>query len=515
MPSVLATIRDTTDNAALRRRFGTEVDVVDPETLKTAIRRCRERGVILPTFDQLEDPSRIPAGIRRRLPAVSPDAPESLNLFRVHWFNGPDRASAAEVPAHVVLPKCITGVESPIVVMLGDGFPMIAAHKVLAAYGCLAPRLVTGQFDPTQHRAVWPSTGNYCRGGIAVSRIMGCRGVAVLPENMSQERFDWLRNWVENPADIIRTRGSESNVKEIYDACALLEQDPRNVILNQFCEFGNALAHYQVTGRAFGRLFEHLQVGSTIRTLHSFVSATGSAGTLSAGDRLKEDFGTRIVAVEAAECPTLLRNGFGEHHIQGIGDKHVPYIHNVFATDDIVAVSDAATDQLFYLAGQEEGRKYLVDRRGVSPDLVAALVHIGPSGWANIVGAIRIAVAHGLDETQSVFTVATDGAPLYESERPRILRDRFGGVFDLIAAAECFSRFVLGAAASEHVEMRREDRERVFNLGYFTWVEQLGVPVDSFLARRRQSFWRDLRASTAAWDARIREFNGLTGVKPA
>ena len=102
---------------------------------------------------------------------------------------------------------------------------MIGAHKVLAAYACLVPRLVTGQFDPAQDRAVWPSTGNYCRGGVAISRILGCRGVAVLPAGMSQERFDWLERWVADPADIIRTPGTESNVKEIYDKCAELARD--------------------------------------------------------------------------------------------------------------------------------------------------------------------------------------------------------------------------------------------------------------------------------------------------
>ena len=131
-----------------------------------------------------------------------------------------------EVPGHVVLPQVLTGVEAPIVVLLGSRFPMIGAHKVLAAYACLVPRLVTGQFDPAVHKAVWPSTGNYCRGGVAISRILGCRGVAVLPTGMSRERFEWLENWVLNKRDIIRTPGTESNVKEIYDKCAELSRDP-------------------------------------------------------------------------------------------------------------------------------------------------------------------------------------------------------------------------------------------------------------------------------------------------
>ncbi len=161
------------------------------------------------------------------LAQVDPDAPDAANLWRVHWFNGTDRKTRTEVPTHVVLPPELTGVKAPIVVLLGCNFPMIGAHKVLAAYACLVPRLVTGRFDPSHQRAIWPSTGNYCRGGVAISRILGCRGVAVLPAGMSRERFDWLAQWVGDPADIIRTPGTESNVKEIYDKCAELARDER------------------------------------------------------------------------------------------------------------------------------------------------------------------------------------------------------------------------------------------------------------------------------------------------
>ncbi|MGZ8438274.1 MAG: pyridoxal-5'-phosphate-dependent protein subunit beta, partial [Candidatus Limnocylindrales bacterium] len=231
-------------------RQGLERHVVDATVYERAVQRFRDAKIRMPTFAQLSEPTTIPDGVQARLASVEPDAPDPLNLFRVHWFNEADRRSRASVPQHLVLPSSLTGVAAPIIVALGDRFPMIAAHKVLAAYSCLAPRIVTGQFDPIEQRAVWPSTGNYCRGGVAISRIMGCRGVAVLPEGMSQERFDWLEHWVTDPADIIRTPGTESNVKEIYDRCAELAEDSANVILNQFAEFGNHLGHYLVTGRA-------------------------------------------------------------------------------------------------------------------------------------------------------------------------------------------------------------------------------------------------------------------------
>ena len=239
-------------------------------------------------------------------------APTPRNLWRVHWYN--DLAGGrVGVPEHVVLPPALTGVESPIIVVFGDRFPMITAHKVLAAYSCLAPRVVTGQFDPTHHRAVWPSTGNYARGGIAISRIMASRGVAILPEGMSQERFDWLNRWCENPDDdVIRTFGTESNVKEIYDACNELAKDPGNFVLNQFSEFGKPSRSLHGHRSSLGHVFESVREGSgRDLSLAAFTSATGSAGTIGAGDYLKDHYGTRIVAAEALECPTMLENGYG------------------------------------------------------------------------------------------------------------------------------------------------------------------------------------------------------------
>ena len=244
---------------------------------------------------------------------------------------------------------------------------------------------------PPVHKAVWPSTGNYCRGGVAISRILGCRGVAVLPAGMSRERFDWLQRWVRSPADIVRTPGTESNVKEIYDKCHELARDPANVILNQFSEFGNYLVHFHCTGRALGAIFEDLRTPRPGLRLAAFVAATGSAGTLAAGDYLKADYGARIVAVEALECPTMLYNGYGEHNIQGIGDKHIPLIHNVMNTDIVVGVSDRSTDALDVLFNTEAGRGYLARRRRIDPALVAALDGLGLSGIANVLAAIKTA----------------------------------------------------------------------------------------------------------------------------
>jgi cysteine synthase len=492
------------------KRLGIETHIADRGIYDHSVARFREAGIQLPTFTQLADPTRIPASVHEALAAIDPDAPHPLNLFRVHWFNGSDRRHVAPTPDHLVLPPSLTGVAAPIVVALGNRFPMIRAHKVLAAYGCLAPRVITGQFDPTAHKAVWPSTGNYCRGGVAISRIMNCHGVAILPEGMSRERFGWLEAWVTDPADIIRTPGSESNVKEIYDACAVLERDPQNIIFNQFCEFGNYLAHYTCTGRALERIVEALDPAG-VRHVRAFVSATGSAGTLGAGDYLKERFGARIVAVEALECPTLLYNGFGEHNIQGIGDKHVPLIHNVMNTDVAVAVSDAATDSLGLLFNTPVGREYLVARRGVPAALVAALDSLGLSSICNVLAAVKTAKYFGFGPDDLLLTVATDGAEMYGSERDKAMLRAFAGGFDSVTAGEVFGQHMLGAGTDHLLELSAVDRSRIFNLGYYTWVEQQGVTTAEFSARRQGSFWSDLHRILPEWDAMIGEFNARTG----
>ena len=486
-------------------------EIGDHAAYGRAVQHLRDARVALPRFDQLADPARIPGRVRAALAGVDPDAPHALNLFRVHWWNDATRRGPAAVPEHVVLPESFTGVPSPIIVALGDRFPMIRAHKVLAAYACLAPRLVSGQFDPSRQRAVWPSTGNYCRGGVAISRIMGCRSVAVLPRGMSEERFRWLERWVGDPADIVRTPGSESNIKEIYDRCAELEREPGNVILNQFSEFGNHLAHVACTGPALAAVFEHVRASAPGLRLAAFASATGSAGTIGAGDVLKERLGSKTVAVEPVECPTLLENGFGEHNIQGIGDKHVPLIHNVMNTDIVVGVSDRATDQLAVMFASAPGREYLASRRGVPRAVIEALDAFGLSSICNVVAAVKAAKLLRLGPKDAVITVATDGAAMYVSEHPRLLRRDFAEGFHAAEAAATFDRWMLGAGTDHALELTEADRRRIFNLGYFTWVEQRGVPLASFTRRRAQSFWTGLRDAVPRWDAMIDEFNRRTG----
>ena len=491
-------------------RFGLTTGIVDEVGYGRSIERFRTQGIALPTFGQMADPSTIPGSVRESLAGVDRNAADARNLYRVHWYNDL-HGGMVDLPEHVVLPPEFTGVPSPIIVAFGNRFPMIGAHKVLAAYACLVPRIVSGEYDPTLHRAIWPSTGNYARGGVAISRIMGCRGVAVLPENMSRERFEWLEEWIADPGDVIRTTGSESNVKEIYDACDELAKDPSNFILNQFTEFANHVGHHEVTGRALEHLYLHHEAQRPGLRLAAFVAASGSSGTLAAGERLKADHGARIAAVEAVECPTMLYNGYGEHNIQGIGDKHIPFIHNVTNTDVVVGVSDRACDELGVAFGTDEGRARL-SAAGVDDVVLDALNHFGLSSICNVIAAIKVSRELDLGPDDALITLATDGSEMYGSERESMMAGRYATGFADADADAAVTTHLLGADA-EHVEVLTElGRNRIFNLAYYTWVEQHGTEFADFEVRRSQDFWRHIQTFAPGWDAMIEEFNGQTGV---
>ena len=493
-------------------RFGLLQAVVDEENYKRSINRFQEENILLPTFAELADPTQIPSYVHEALREIDPNEAHPLNLFRVHWYNEYGTGKNVAVPQHIVLPSELTGVEAKIVLAFGNRFPMITAHKVLAAYSCFVPRVISGQFDPTKHRAIWPSTGNYARGGIAISTLMRSRGVAVLPENMSQERFDWLDQWVLDPSDIIRTPGSESNVKEIYDACNELEKDNTNFIFNQFSEYANHIGHYAVTGKALGHIFETLKSNEPELRLAAFTSASGSAGTLAAGDRLKDDYGSKIIAVEALECPTMLYNGYGEHNIQGIGDKHIPLIHNVMNTDIVAGISDAATDGLNLVFTTDSGKDYLKSEYQLPDEIVENLRHFGFSSICNMLASIKAAKELNLGPNDVIMTVATDGSELYESEKHHLLNETYPDGFTSKHAHEIFETH-LKNADSEHLEILNEvGRNRIFNLGYYTWVEQQGISVEDFDARRSQEFWNELHKLSPKWDEMIIAFNAETGV---
>ena len=467
----------------------------------------KKKGIILPKVSELCNPHSINEDVKIKLNTVDKDAMDPLNLFRVHWFNNRDYSNFSKVPEHIVLPSEFTGVEAKIIVNIGRLFPLITAHKVLAAYGCLLPRILNGTFDYENHKAVWPSTGNYCRGGVAISRILGLKSVAILPEGMSKERFAWLEKWVEDKNDIIKTTGTESNVKEIYDACNELAKDPNNVIINQFSEYYNYAIHRAVTGPSLERSFKKVKGDSNLKA-RFYVSASGSSGTLAAGDYLKERLLSKIAVVEATECPTLLYGGYGEHNIQGIGDKHVPLIHNVMNTDFVVGISDQATNYLNLIFNTEIGQKYLIEKKGLEDNLVKRFPEFGFSSIANILASIKLAKYMNLSSDDAILTVATDGADLYSTELEKIKKD-FVGSFDTTACAELYGQYFQGTTTDHMLELSQRDKERIFNLGYYTWVEQQGIELSHFEARRNQAFWDQHLQNMLDLDEEIDRFNNL------
>ncbi len=472
-----------------------------------AIARARQQKIIVPTYAQMKDPAKIPASIRQDLKDIGLWDVHPRNLFRITWHNQP-RAKGGGFGNvnYLELPSSLTGVSARIVALVGKWFPT-GAHKVGAAFSCLVPRLVTGQFDPTTQKAVWPSTGNYCRGGAYDSALLGCESIAILPEGMSRERFEWL---AKIAGETIKTPGSESNVKEIFDKCKELRASGQDLmIFNQFEEFGNYLWHYEVTGRAMEEVLQRL-LGPHDR-YRGMASATGSAGTIASGDYLKQVFPeSKIVASEALQCPTLLENGFGAHRIEGIGDKHVPWIHNVANTDMVVAIDDNAVVNIARLFNEEHGRAHLA-AQGVPEEIVAQLDLLGFSGISNVLSAIKFVRYFELGENDLVMTALTDSMELYQS-RIGEMRVELGEYTETKAAAD-FARYLHGQGTDNLLELRYPERRRIHNLKYYTWVEQQGKTYDEIQEMwYRRDYWTEVQKQAGEIDALIEEFNAEVGL---
>ncbi len=477
------------------------------DQLQRAVSRSREQNIVIPTFAQMKDPTLIPNKIKNELTGIGLWDVNPRNLFRITWKNEPvEKGGKFSGVNYVELPKSLTGVDARIIALVGKWFPT-GAHKVGATFGCLVPRLVTGQFDPTFHKAVWPSTGNFCRGGAYDATLLACESIAILPEGMSKERFDWLSSVA---GEVIATPGSESNVKEIFDKVWELRETRDNIfVFNQFEEFGNYLWHYDVTGHAMQEVLD-LEMGIDDE-YRGVCLTTGSAGTIGCGDYLKELFpASKIVAGEAWQCPTLLENGFGAHRIEGIGDKHVPWIHNVKNTDMITAIDDAAVVNLARLFNEPAGRKYLVEQ-GVPEQIVSNLDLLGFSSIANTLMAVKFSKYYELEENDIVLTVWTDSMELYQS-RLQEMHDEHGEYTERDAAAN-FAQYLVGQTTDHLDELTYEERRRVHNLKYFTWVEQQGKTfeeiTDQWYDRR---YWKNFQGQVLEIDELITEFNDRVGL---
>ncbi len=480
------------------------------QVLKNTIQRCREKQIILPTYEQMRNPDLIPGKIKDELKNIGLWDLNSLNLFRINWKNDPVHSGGGFGDVNYIeLPSELTGVKARIILLIGKYFPT-GAHKVGATFGPLVEKLITGRFDPTSQKALWPSTGNYCRGGAYDSYLLGCESIAVLPEGMSKERFDWLD---KVGAEVFATPGTESNVKEIYDKVKELiaERGDKIVNLNQFEEIGNPMWHYAVTGPAMEEVFNAVKKEND-RFSGMFLTQ-GSAGTLGSADYLREVFpNMKVCAGEALQCPTLLENGYGEHRIEGIGDKHVPWIHNIKNMDMVAGIDDNPNIRLMRLFNEVAGIDFLKNELKIDPSIVEKLNLLGISSIANLMGSIKLAKYYEMDENDVVFSVATDSMDMYQS---RLVEEQNNkGHFSNRDAAVSLEADMLGLNIDHMIEMNYYQKKRMHNLKYFTWIEQQGKTVEELNAQwYDENYWKSRYSQVANWDEKIREFNDKTGVQ--
>jgi cysteine synthase len=485
---------------------------INKQVLEKNIQKAREKGIIVPTFGQMKNPETAPASVKERLAKTGLWDVDPANLFRITWKNEPkEKGGLFGGPNFIELPSSLTGVEARIICLVGKYFPT-GCHKVGASFGCLVPRLVTGQFDAVNQKAVWPSTGNYCRGGAFNSKLLAVDSVAILPQGMSRERFDWLKTIA---TQIIATPGTESNVKEIFDKVHELKATRNDVLIfNQFEEMGNYLWHYNVTGSAISAAFESILKGGGRDSNFAGVCFTsGSAGTLASGDFLKQKYPlSRIAVGEALQCPTILNNGFGAHRIEGIGDKHIPWVHNVKNTDMAIAIDDGDSMALLRLFNEDAGKEYLVKEAGLSKEQVDSLALMGISGIANMLCCIKFAKYYELGSKDVVATVLTDSVDMYRS-RLEELRQEEGAYTNLKAAAD-FAASLKGEGTDNMLELGYAERKRVHNLKYYTWVEQQGRTVEDLNDQwyNQEKSFLGVQKQADEIDALINEFNQKTGL---
>jgi cysteine synthase len=480
---------------------------IDSETLKRNVDYCRDKKIVLPTYSMMKHPETIPSAIKEQLKRIGLWDLHPANLFRINWYNEQkDTGGLFHGPNHFILPPELTGCRATIIMMAGRWFPT-GSHKVGATYACLVPGLVTGQFDPRKTKAVWPSTGNYCRGGAYISALLACSAIAILPEEMSKERFQWLSKIA---GEVIATPGCESNVKEIFDKCWELKASGEDLkIFNQFDELANAMWHYVVTGHAAETVLSDYLTGK--KRFAGYISSSGSGGTLAAGYYLKNRFSKmKLSAAEALQCPTLLQNGFGGHRIEGIGDKHVPWIHDCKETDLIIAVDDELPIRLLRLFNETAGKKSLI-ARGVDAEVVNHLDLLGISGIANMIAAIKFAKYFELTEEDYIISIATDSMQLYGSRLEELTIER--GQYTQLNA-EMDTELIKSISIDFMEELSYYGKKTRHNLKYYTWIEQQGKTLQELNQQwyDHENYWCGTFSLVEKIDELIIDFNERVGL---
>ncbi|MCE1245288.1 MAG: pyridoxal-phosphate dependent enzyme [Firmicutes bacterium] len=457
-----------------------------------------DKHIYGPTFEEMLHPEKIDPQIREKALKAKKEAPlDPINLFNITWKD------ENSIPYHIVLPKEFTGVDANIIVMYGKEFPT-GSHKVGATYSVTLEHQIFDKIDSDKDTLVWPSTGNYGIGGAFVGTRMGYDSVVILPELMSKERFEKIESY---GARAIKTPGCESNVKEIYDKTwELRKEDPKYRIMNQFEEMGNYRFHYHVTGNTAVELVEYLKTkGIGNGRCAAFCSSMGSSGTIAAGDRLKQVFPEhKIIGLEPIQCPTLYNNGYGGHDIQGIGDKHVTWIHNVWNMDAIMCIDDVECKKALQAVYEEAGQKALIEDFGCDEATVKKMKELfGISGICNILGAIKTAKYYEMGKDENLIAIATDSMDRYYSVMEQMTETY--GKMDQQEARHRIDNIVKGAKLDWIREGDHFSRSCWHNLKYYTWVEQQGKTVEELNAQKDPQWWVKHQQLVSEMDALLVE----------
>lgn len=426
-----------------------------------------------PNYDEMLYPKKIDGEIRKKaLKALKEDELNPINLFNITWKDENNNVRK------IVLPKELTGVDANIIVMLGNGFPS-GSHKVGPAYSTLIEGCVDGTINVGEHTILGPSTGNFGIGVAYICRLMGYEAVIIMPDNMSRERYERIKKY---GGKLELTPGSESDVILTLKRTREMMKDPKNRALAQFELFPNYRFHRHVTGNSAIEAVQGIGNGR----IACFVSAPGSAGTLAAGDQIKNAFPeAKVAALEPYECSTLSTGGRGQHRIEGIGDKMCTLIHNVLTTDFVVLIND--DDTIKGLKIIHDGADILVNK-GVDINTVRYMADLfGPSGICNILGSIKMAKYLRLGPDDNVVTVATDGFDRYSSVIDDLER-RYLEV-DSHVLERWFGDIFAGIGDDKIYDFRKmEAKERLFKQKEDDWIG-FGYTKEYLDSMKVMDFW--------------------------
>jgi cysteine synthase len=429
-----------------------------------------------PTYAEMRNPLLIDDDVRTRALAARNQETDPANLYNINW------KSTGDTVERIVLPPELTGVQANIIVLRGGTFPS-GSMKVGPAYATLAESEALNHLRPGDRTVIGPSTGNFGIGTAYVSLLKGYDAIVVMPDNMSEERYDRIQKF---GGKLDLTPGTESDVILTLERthAEYVAKPEKYVVLAQFELLPNYRFHRHVTGDAVIQAAKGLGNGRVA----AFVSAPGSAGTLAAGDHMKSLYpDAKIVALEPRECPTLYSGGQGQHRIEGIGDKMVTLIHNVFNSDLLMLIHDE--DTVRGMEVMQAATHILVDRLGVpSADACNLFGKFGPSCVCNVIGAIKTAKYLGLGKGDNIVTLATDSYDRYPSVSQNLYA-RNGGKPGDDQLEQWAKSVFLGASLGEIVDLGQPGQQmRLQKMKEDLWVN-FGYTREYIRSMASQEFW--------------------------